>query len=343
MVTYREVRPKRASPVQAYIRGMASPCCRNMLLRVVWLFAFAPLMGTPCAAQAPSLTPVTPPASGATLAAAPSFEAASIRPDKSTGRPVSDFPIGPGRVYVPRGGVFSATHILLIQYIGFAYELTHSQMAYLADHVPDWVTTEGFDITARIEGTPSEAQLRLMMRSLLEDRFKLAIRNQNREVPVLALVLARPGTTGPHLLPHSSDQPCPKTAPSAEATETVAGGFPVACHGIVMLPSSAPGRDRLGARDVTLSFIADAFSGSAVANLGSPVIDRTGLTGTFDFTLECTPELNGALPPDETFRPDQSGPTFREALQEQLGLKLESQKTNIEVFVIDHVERPSEN
>lgn len=271
------------------------------------------------------------------------FEVASIRPDKSTGRPISDFPIGPGRVYVPRGGIFRATHIRLIQYIGFAYKLTQSEMAYLADHVPDWVTTEGFDITARVEGTPSEDQLRLMMRSLLEDRFKLAIHKQDREVPVLALVLAKPGTTGPHLLPHLSDQPCPKTEPTAEARETVSGGFPVACHGIVILPPSAPGRIRFGARDVTLSFIADDLSGSAVANLGRPLIDGTGLTGTFDFTLECTPELNGPLPSDETFRPDPSGPTFREALQEQLGLKLESQKGTIEVFVIDHVEHPTGN
>jgi hypothetical protein len=118
------------------------------------------------------------------------FEVASIRPDKSTGRPISDFPIGPGRIYVPRGGIFRATHIALIQYIGFAYNLTQSEMAYLAGHGPDWGTTEGFDITARVEGTPSEDQLRLMMQSLLEDRFKLAIHKQDREVPVLALVLA---------------------------------------------------------------------------------------------------------------------------------------------------------
>jgi len=271
------------------------------------------------------------------------FEVASIRPDKSTGRPISDFPIGPGRVYVPRGGIFRATHVLLIQYIGFAYNLTHSQMAYLADHVPNWVITEGFDITASVEGKPTEDQLRLMMQSLVEDRFKLAIHKQDREVPVLALVLAKPGTTGPHLLPHSSDQPCPKTAPTAEARETVSGGFPVACHGIVMLPPSAPGRDRLGARDVTLSFMADALSGSAVANLDRPVIDGTGLTGTFDFTLECTPELNGPQPPDDTFRSDPSRPTFREALQEQLGLELESQKGTIKMLVIDHVEHPAEN
>ncbi len=91
------------------------------------------------------------------------FEVASIRPDKSTGRPISDFPIGPGRVYVRRGGTFRSARVLLIQYIGFAYNLTHSQTAYLADHVPDWVITERFNITATVEGKPSEDQLRLMM------------------------------------------------------------------------------------------------------------------------------------------------------------------------------------
>lgn len=271
------------------------------------------------------------------------FEVASIRADKSEGRPISDFPIGPGRVYVPREGIFRATHVSLIQYIGFAYKLTHSQMAYLADHVPDWVLTEGFDITARVEGKPSEDQLRLMMQSLLEERFKLAIHKQGREVPVLALVLVKAGATGQHLLPHSSDPPCPKRGPYAEERETVSGGFPLACHGIVMLPPSAPGRDRLGARDITLSFLADALSGSAVADLGRPLIDRTGLTGTFDFTLECTPEMNGSEPPDGAVGRDTSGPTFREALKEQLGLKLESQKSTMEVFVMDHVDHPTEN
>ena len=110
------------------------------------------------------------------------FEVASIRADTSEGRPISDFPIGPGRVYVPRGGLFRAKHVLLIQYIGFAYDLTHSQETYLADHVPEWVLRQGFDITARVEGRPSEDRLRGMMRSLLEERFKLAIHKQGREI-----------------------------------------------------------------------------------------------------------------------------------------------------------------
>lgn len=271
-----------------------------------------------------------------------SFAVASVRPDKSTGRPTSNFPMGPGRTYVPRGGVFRATHILLLQYIAFAYNLTDSQMTSLAAHVPDWVVTEGFDITAQVEGTASKDQLRLMMQSLLEDRFKLAIRKENREVPVLAFVLAKPGTTGPHLVPHSSDPPCPPTAPQAEAQETVSAGFPLACHGIVTLPPSAPGRFRVGARDVTLSFLADALSGSVLADRDRPLIDRTGLRGTFDFVLECT-DLNGPSAPSELSPSEPSGPDFREALQEQLGLKLESQKGTVETFVVDHVEHPADN
>jgi uncharacterized protein (TIGR03435 family) len=273
----------------------------------------------------------------------PAFVVASIKPDKSEGRPISDFPIGPGRVYVPREGIFRATHISLIQYIGFAYSMTESQMASLAGRVPNWVIWEGFDITASVEGKPSEDQLRSMMQSLLEDRFKLAIHKQDSEVPVLALVLAKPGITGPQLLPHSSDPPCPKTSPHAEEQETVSGGFPLACHGIVLLPPSVPGRYRLGARDVTLSLIADSFSGSAIANLVRPLIDRTGLTGTFDFVMEGAPETTGPAPPDQTSQLDSSGLTFREALQDQLGLKLEAQKGTIEMFVVDHVEHPTEN
>lgn len=282
-------------------------------------------------------TPVSHPAK-----ARMAFEVASIRPDKSPGRPRSDFPIGSGRVYVPRGGIFRATHVLLFQFIGFAFDMTHSQMMYMAQHVPDWVTTEGFDITARAEGKPSEDQLRVMMQSLLADRFKLAIRKEERQLPLLALVLARSGHTGPHLLVHSSDPPCPNTAPPPETRETVSGEFPVACHGIVLLPPSSPGRMRVGARDVTMKHIADFFSGSAV-DVGRPLVDGTGLTGTFDFTLEWTPELNGSLPPNETFRPDLSGPGFRQALREQLGLKLESRKDTITEFVVDHVEHPTEN
>jgi len=74
-----------------------------------------------------------------------------------------------------------------------------------------------------------------------------------------------------------------------------------------------------------------------------PVLDKTGLVGKFDFIMEFTPQFNGPLPPGSNFQPDESGPTFLEALKEQLGLKLDPQKGPVDVIVVDHVEIPSEN
>jgi uncharacterized protein (TIGR03435 family) len=73
------------------------------------------------------------------------------------------------------------------------------------------------------------------------------------------------------------------------------------------------------------------------------VVDRTGLSGTFDFTLEWLPESNGPVPPSGDAQPEASGPTFLEALNEQLGLKLESIKAATQVLIVDRVERPSAN
>jgi uncharacterized protein (TIGR03435 family) len=74
-----------------------------------------------------------------------------------------------------------------------------------------------------------------------------------------------------------------------------------------------------------------------------PVVDKTGLVGKYDFVMEFTPQINGPLPPGVNFQPDESGPTFLEALKEQLGFKLDSQTGPVPVIVIDHVEQPSEN
>jgi uncharacterized protein (TIGR03435 family) len=90
---------------------------------------------------------------------------------------------------------------------------------------------------------------------------------------------------------------------------------------------------------VTIGFIADSLSG--IAGFDRPMLDQTGLSRTFDFILEWTPELQGPQPAN--FQPDASGSTFEEALREQLGPKLESQKGLVDVIVVDHVEHPSEN
>jgi uncharacterized protein (TIGR03435 family) len=90
-----------------------------------------------------------------------------------------------------------------------------------------------------------------------------------------------------------------------------------------------------------LGFIADSLS--VAADLGRPMLDQTRLSGTFDFILEWIPEVQGPLPPGADIQPDPSGPDFQEALREQLGLKLESQKGPVDILVVDHVEHPSEN
>ncbi len=268
--------------------------------------------------------------------AQPAFDVASVKLNKSNQPPTFNFPLGPGDTYVANGGYLSATNFPLGTYIAFAYKVLGNQMQSLTDQLPGWVMTDRFDIQARAEGNPGKDQMRLMMRSLLADRFKLAIHTETRELPVFAFVLAKPGTTGPQLRPHSANAECPTTVtPSApEPSQTIAGGFPGLCGGLFPLPPGESGHLRYGARNVTLAFIASSLS--AGSRLGRPMVDQTGLTGTFDFTLEF-------IPPTSDPQPDVSGPTIQEAIREQLGIKLESQKSKVDVLIVDHVEHLREN
>ena len=284
------------------------------------------------------------------IAAAQTFEVASVRPSKSGEAPYSNFPLGPGDVYVPNGGLFSARNFPLRTYIFFAYKILGNQGQYLLPQLPAWTGTERFDIQAHADGNPGKDDMRLLMRALLADRFKLAMHREMREVPVLAFVLAKPGKLGPNLQPHPDTSPCPTNAPTQSQqptpqtpspSQTVPGGFPALCNGIFGMPPATPGHLRIGARNLTLAFIADSLSGG-VANLGRPMIDKTGLTGTFDFTLEWAPQPRLSAAPDAD-PPDNAGPSLQEALEDQLGIKLQSGKASMNVYVLDHVEHPSEN
>jgi uncharacterized protein (TIGR03435 family) len=123
------------------------------------------------------------------------------------------------------------------------------------------------------------------------------------------------------------------------------GGFPPVCNTIVGVPPSVPGLSRFGGRNVTIGYMADMFS--QIVDLGRPMIDATGLTGTFDFVVEFKPESHpnpqGPTQPGANAATDPDGPSFEQAVRDQLGLKLESRKSPMEVMVVDHVERPSEN
>ncbi len=232
----------------------------------------------------------------------PAFEVASVKPNKSGVQPYSNFPLNAGDSYVPNGGLFSATNFPLITYIFFAYKLQGNEGRSLIAKLPGWVLMERFDIQARAEGNPDKDQMRLMLRSLLADRFKFSIHTETREVPVLAAVLAKPGKTGPQLQPHRDGAPCDVTgapaSPVAKIPDTfqqiVAGDFPDLRKSILGLPPGVPGRSRLAGRDVTLGYVADLLSLRLSVR---PIIDATGLKGTFDFLLEFTPEAQTPAPP----------------------------------------------
>jgi uncharacterized protein (TIGR03435 family) len=307
----------------------------NLVTRAICSLALAGAVAVPSSAQSQD----------ARLA----FDVASVKPNKSDALPYSNFPLNSGDSYTANGGLFSATNFPLVTYIFFAYKLQGNQGLPLVRQLPDWATTDRFDIQARADGNPTKDQMRLMMRSLLADRFKFAVHRETREVPVLAFVLAKPGKTGQQLQVHPADAPCRTgVAPPSAATpipeafrQMVAGGFPALCNGILGLPPSVPGRSRLGGRNVSVGFMADLLSQRV--DLGRPMVDATGLAGTFDFLLEFTPESHGPTPPGLNTAPDPEGPTFEQALRDQLGLKLESRRSSMEIIVLDHVEHLSDN
>jgi uncharacterized protein (TIGR03435 family) len=283
---------------------------------------------------------ITVAAAQSTDPATPKFEVASIKPNKSADQPYSNFPLGPGDVYIRNGGYLSATGFPLITYLSFAYKIIGNQGQYLAPQLPEWAKTERFDIQARAQSDPGKDGMRLMMRALLAERFKLVLHYEEREVPVFAFVLAKSGKLGPDLHSHPTDSMCP-TEPPTVSTPAVINGKPVFCNGIYPLSASLPGRFRFGGRNVTIGFIADTFS--AGTNLGRPMTDQTGLSGKFDFSLEWVQERREPAPPGADTSVDAAGPTFEQALRDQLGIKLQPQKGTIRVLVIDHVERPSAN
>jgi bla regulator protein BlaR1 len=266
------------------------------------------------------------------------FEVASVKLDKGYFVP-PDFPLSAGDAYRPTGGLFRASFPLSV-YIEFAYKVwpDEGQRRQLSQ-LPKWVSTDSYRIEARAAtGSPTKDQMRLMMQSLLADRFQLASHFETREVPVFALTLVRAGKPGPKLIAHADDPPCGNPG---EAPGPGLRGFPPDCGSLVL--NNRSGSMLLGSRNITMDVLANSLS-VAPLELGRPVIDKTGLKGSFDFTLQWTAETAGPAasepvgPPPET-----GGPSPLQALRDQLGLKLESARGPVQILVVDRVERPSEN
>ncbi|MBZ5635144.1 MAG: TIGR03435 family protein [Acidobacteriia bacterium] len=253
--------------------------------------------------------------------APPAFEVASVKLNKSetTQANIGMLPNGVNFVNLPLRAI-----------IQFAYGI--NQPSKLSG-VPEWAVTARYDINARAAGPATLEERRLMLQALLADRFRLVARLEKREVSVLALMLARSdGKLGKNLL---ESKGC--VAPgSAAAKEAASAG--------AQTPICGPKTGGAGRLILTGTPI-QQFTALLGLMLSRTVVDKTGLTGRYDIDLTFTPEQPipaGANIPGPPADP--SGPSIYTAVREQLGLKLESQRDQEEVLVIDRVERqPSEN
>ncbi len=231
-----------------------------------------------------------------------------------------------------------------------AYEIHDTQIV----GGPDWLGTQGYDINATLTGTPTPEVRRLMMKTLLRDRFKLTFHTEKRDLPIYALVVQRSdGQLGP-ALKRIPDDECP---PPGSRRGTGPGGPPppaaspfdpnavASCGQMIVRTGSPP---RAWCADRHAGAIARQFAGDHAFN--RPVTNLTKLEGVYDFDFRFANELGRGGPPPpgspaaapNAITPGDE-PVLFTALQEQLGLKLNPQRATLDVLVIDSIERPTEN
>jgi uncharacterized protein (TIGR03435 family) len=239
------------------------------------------------------------------------FELASIRQN------ISGSQSGGGK---PRaGGGYTFTNVTVHSLISTAYNMPFDRIL----GGPAWLRSDRYDINAIGKDATKVEDRAVMVRSLLRDRFQLAAHIERRDLPVYLLVVARAdGRLGPGLRRSSVDCTDPEARKKAAAA---AGDSRMVCGitfntGVFMAGGEAV--------SIMLSTLAAAS--------GRAVLDRTGLTGAYDFELRWTPSLGADAPPADAV-------SIFTAVQEQLGLRLESGTAPLDVLVIDRIERPSEN
>ena len=244
----------------------------------------------------------------------PHFEVASVRPNNSGEANAS--------IRIQPGGRLTATNQTLRNLIRNAFNVQPFQMI----GGPDWMDSDRYDIVAKIadadldeKGMAPGPQFMLRVQSLLEERFKMTTHWEMRELPVYALVVAAEGKLGPKLNAHAGDcdrarsgGPPPPGAPALNCGTRVN-----------MTPAAA----KISGRGITM----ETFARNLAGGTGRNVVDKTGLAGSYDLELEFTPDQSA----------DNIGPSLFTAIQEQLGLKLDSQRAPVEVLVIDALQKPT--
>ena len=321
------------------------------------LALLATLGGLPVAGQQEA------PANAAGLA----FEVTSVRRTP---------PLASGAVSVRLGGLqgnrWSADGVTLLMLIRSAYGQQYAMQGQIVGG-PPWLETERFTVTAVAHGVPTEDEARLMLQRLLADRFHLVVRQERRELPVYALTLARSdGSLGPEL--KSAGVDCEALmqarkrgeAPPAPPVQITPEGAPPPCTTMMMM---GPGMMRIRSGGATAAQLAQSLSSSA----GRPVLDRTGLSGYYAYSVEFArepgsssplggpplplpagPLITGAqgsapaiagpiAPAAAATAPASDLPSVFAAVEEQLGLKLEPRRELADVLVIVNAEPPTED
>jgi uncharacterized protein (TIGR03435 family) len=245
--------------------------------------------------------------SGAIQNAPPAFEVATIKPSAPDDRS--------GKFITMQGPhQFVAKNYSVKDMISAAFDLPPR----LISGGPAWIDIDRYEIRATVssEGRPSSAEQMAMFRTLLSDRLKLAIHREQRELPIYGLTVVKEGA---------------KLKESTTAEEYLINRMFNDNH--VLLP----------ARNVTIAQFASMFQRAVVDR---PIVDKTGLSGRYDFDLEWTrdeTQFGGLIPLAPVDNSVPQKPDLFSALQQQLGLRLQPSRGPVDVIIIDRVERPSEN
>ncbi len=291
---------------EATTRRVTGPARENHMIRAALILAF---VGGVSVVSAQVSVPAGP---------APAFEVASVKPNTS-GAIAQSSQIGKGSV--------TATNMRLRALIVAAYGVNPDRIAGL----PSWTDQERFDIAARAPAGTPDGQLRLMLRTLLAERFRLVARTEMREQAVYALVVARPERgLGPNLRPSTE---CDAAWLSNRGSGTATGARP--CTVVSGADGKGAAYITAGARPIEV-LVQELQRLGMQGVIDRPVIDRTGLGGTYDVDLRFAASSLGAAAADAP-----ALPSIFTALQEQLGLKLEPARGPVEVLVIDSVQRPT--
>jgi uncharacterized protein (TIGR03435 family) len=239
----------------------------------------------------------------------PSFDVATIKPNDKGATNMQGLTVN--------GRNFTTRATSLVDLISFAYNVQKKQIV----NGPDWLDHDRFDIDARIdtEGSPNTVQTRMMIRKLLAERFGLKFHNEKRDLSAFVLTQAKGGSK--------------MTVSESKGTLPGFGMRPV------------PGGLSVPVFNASMSDFLNFLQAIVVDR---PVVDQTGLTGRYDFIVKFAPDdsmFNGHAPvaQNKTDAAVEAQPSLFEAFQQQLGLKLDAQKTAVDVIAVDHVEKPSAN